>query len=94
MAEKCDLNIKVYQAITRHVRRTTTNIKNIPVKESELSVTHLVCFTYIIIEVRVRAMIFIVTFNNISVISWQSVLLVEETGVSGENHRPAASHRQ
>jgi hypothetical protein len=32
------------------------------------------------------------TFNNISVISWQSVVLVEETGVPGENHRPAASH--
>jgi lysine/ornithine N-monooxygenase len=28
-------------------------------------------------------------FNNISVISWRSVLLVEETG---ENHKPAASH--
>jgi uncharacterized iron-regulated membrane protein len=26
------------------------------------------------------------TFNNISVISWQSVLLVEETGVPRENH--------
>jgi hypothetical protein len=26
------------------------------------------------------------TFNNISVISWQSVLLVEETGGPGENH--------
>jgi hypothetical protein len=32
------------------------------------------------------------TFNNISVISWRSALLVEETGVPGENHRPAASH--
>ena len=32
------------------------------------------------------------TFNNISVISWQSVSLVEETGAPGENHRPAASH--
>jgi hypothetical protein len=29
-------------------------------------------------------MVFNVTFNNISVISWQSVLLVEETGVPGE----------
>jgi hypothetical protein len=29
------------------------------------------------------------TFNNISVISWQSVLLVEETG---ENHQPVAGH--
>jgi hypothetical protein len=28
------------------------------------------------------------TFNNISAISWRSVLLVEETGVLGENHRP------
>jgi len=34
------------------------------------------------------------TFHNISVISWQSALLVEETRVSGENHshRPAVSH--
>jgi hypothetical protein len=27
------------------------------------------------------------TFNNISSISWRSVLLLEETGGSGENHR-------
>jgi len=32
------------------------------------------------------------TFNNISAISWLSVLLVDETGVPGENSRPAASH--
>jgi hypothetical protein len=31
-------------------------------------------------------MVFNATFNNISVISWQSVLLVEETRVPGENH--------
>ena len=30
--------------------------------------------------------------TNISVISWQSVVLVEETGVPGENHRPASSY--
>jgi hypothetical protein len=34
------------------------------------------------------------TFNNISVISWLSVLLVEETWVPGESHRPVASHLQ
>jgi hypothetical protein len=34
------------------------------------------------------------TFNNISAISWWSVLLVEETRVPGENQRPAASHWQ
>ena len=32
--------------------------------------------------------------NNISTISWPSVLLVEETGVPGENHWPVASHWQ
>jgi len=32
------------------------------------------------------------TFNDISVISLRSILLVEETGVPGENHRSAASH--
>jgi hypothetical protein len=36
-------------------------------------------------------MVFDDTFNNISVISWWSVLLVGETRVPGENHRPAAS---
>jgi predicted permease len=37
-------------------------------------------------------MVFNATFNNISVISWRSVLLVEEAGGPGENHRPVASH--
>jgi len=30
--------------------------------------------------------------TNISAISWRSVLLMEETGVPGENHRLVASH--
>jgi hypothetical protein len=40
-------------------------------------------------------MVFNDTFNNISAISdyrGGQVLLVEETGVPGENQRPAASH--
>ena len=37
-------------------------------------------------------MVFKATFNNISVISWRAVFLVEETGVPGENHRPVTSH--
>ena len=36
----------------------------------------------------------IATFNNISGISWRSVLSVEEIGVPGDNHRPAPSHWQ
>jgi len=35
-------------------------------------------------------MVFNSTFNNILVLSWRSVLLVEETGEPGVNHRPVA----
>jgi hypothetical protein len=40
----------------------------------------------------VAVVVFNATFKNISVISWQSVLLVGETGVPGENHPPVVSH--
>jgi hypothetical protein len=40
----------------------------------------------------VRVVVFNVTFNNISVILWRPVLLVEKTRVPVENHRPIASH--
>ena len=33
-------------------------------------------------------MVFNANISNISVISWKSFLLVEETRISGENHRP------
>jgi len=39
-------------------------------------------------------MVFNAIFNTILVISWRSVLLVEETWVPRENHRPVASHWQ
>jgi hypothetical protein len=46
-------------------------------------------------SVKVSVMVFnAATFNNISVISWQSALLVEETGVPGENQRPVANNWQ
>jgi len=41
-----------------------------------------------------EVMVFNATFNNILVISWRSVLFVEETSVPGENYRPASSHWQ
>jgi hypothetical protein len=31
----------------------------------------------------------ILIFGNISAISWQPVLVVEEAGIPGENHRPS-----
>jgi hypothetical protein len=33
------------------------------------------------------------TFNNVSVISWLSVLLVEETGGPGDNQRPTTCRK-
>jgi hypothetical protein len=43
------------------------------------------------LRLMIRFMVFNATFNNISVILWRSVLLVEETRVPRENHRPVAS---
>jgi hypothetical protein len=37
-------------------------------------------------------LVFNATFINISAISWRPVLVVEEAGVPGENHRPRASN--
>ena len=43
---------------------------------------------------RVGSIVLNATSNNILAISWRSGLLMEETGVPGENHRPAESHLQ
>ena len=50
-----------------------------------MSTFKIICKWYL--EIQFRFMVFNATFNNISVISWRSVLLMEETG---KNHRPAA----
>jgi hypothetical protein len=39
-------------------------------------------------------MVFSATFNKIQIYRGGQVLLVEETGVPEENHRPAVSHCQ
>ena len=59
---------------------------------SILWIPHLIMATKDVKLVSVRVMVFNSTFNKISVISWRSVLLVEETRVPGENHRPVTSH--
>ena len=45
-------------------------------------------------EVRVRVRVINTTFNNVSVISWWSVLWVGKPELHGENHGHAASHWQ
>ena len=44
------------------------------------------------VRVKFWVMVFNTTFNSISVLSWWSVLLMEETRVPDENQRPAVSH--
>jgi hypothetical protein len=63
----------------------TLVIKQMPL-EKLLKQKNLICY------IRIMAVVFNSTFNNISVISWWSVLLVEETGVPRENHRHAVYH--
>ena len=57
----------------------------LPASKRQLESTNLLRFGF---------MVFNATFNNISVKSWRSVLLMEETGGPGENHQPAVSHWQ
>ena len=71
---------------------------NIKCCQSYLCVNSYYLFDFIIsfilyrVAILNKVMAFNATFNNISVLSWRSVLLVEETVVPGENNRPAASH--
>ena len=59
----------------------------------------IVCIVYAVHEIitrfRLRFTVFNATFNNISVISWRSVLFLEEIGVLGKKtHWPVESHWQ
>jgi hypothetical protein len=76
-------------------RRISQSDWNIQIKLNYLRVTKgwmlLIRHVWDIFRVRVMVMVLKSTFNNISVISWRSVLLVRATGVTRENHRPATS---
>jgi hypothetical protein len=43
-------------------------------------------------QLSVRVIVFNATFKNISVISWQSVLLEKKPGVPGKHYRSVVSH--
>ena len=85
---------------TKTCRKSLTNYINVCLSHKDVSNTHRhdnyhhhhdspLIFLYWLVG---WFMVFNANFNNISVLLWQSVLLVEETEVSGENHRPATSH--
>ena len=47
---------------------------------------------FVLFFIYIYIFVFNATFSNISAISWRPVLVVEEAGVPGENHRPWASN--
>lgn len=73
-------------------RHNTSNYrKNLSTNSLQFCIFHLSSSSLKIIENKVfRGSD--TTFNNISVISFLSLLLVEETGVPEESHRHVASH--
>jgi len=69
--------LQVGQALSSSLFR----FENSKICSNRVKLTNLV-----MIGVKIRVMVFNAIFNNISVISLRSVLLVEETGVPEENH--------
>ena len=74
------------------MRFKNMSIRVSPMKEHICHIIH--HLKHSLCRIMVRIMVFSATFNNISVISWLSVLLGEEIGVPGENNRPVTSHWQ
>jgi hypothetical protein len=69
-----------------HISRGVDRIVHYDVFEAWI-----VSFTMMYLRL-VIVMVFNATFNNISAISWRSILLVEKTGGSGKKHRPVEIH--
>jgi hypothetical protein len=49
-------------------------------------------FEQLNLNLNLEFLVFNATFSNVSTMSWRPVLVVEETVVPGENHRPWASN--
>ena len=63
-------------------------------KTSKEQVISMLSVGYILVRhiMFVCLMVLNATFKNISVISWRSVLVMEEIGVPKENNQPVSSH--
>ena len=69
---------------TNHIINITTKFRlNFIIKTSNLFLSYRFDLIFVLNA----------TFSNISAVSWQPVLVVEEAGVPCENHRPWASNR-
>jgi hypothetical protein len=77
------LACSILSFIINHLSDSGTNLENVRINVNQETT-----------KTKLMVRVLNLTFNYISVISWRSVLLVEETGVPWENYRTAASHRQ
>jgi len=84
----CCLYFDILLLITPFVSSNSSSTRWIIIGPWE-PLIHIIALMY-----RVKVMGFKSTFNNILVLFWQSVLLVEVTGVPKEKHRPATNHWQ
>ena len=81
--------------------KTKKNTKEVSTTNHKLNIMSITISTYLrsIVAYLPWCCLFVVcfmkldpTYNNISDISWRSVLWVGKIGGPGENHRPVASH--
>ena len=75
-------------------RKNQQGLSRVPDFADSVQKKSSVCRMWLIYAIGLGLWGFNATFNNISIIQCQSVLLVEKTWVPGENHQPTASHWQ
>jgi hypothetical protein len=84
LSVRTTLNVRILMDLTSVCVMMDTTVLEMFVLVSQIILMHL--------SFRFRLMVVNATFNNISVILWRSILLVEKNRVPGKNHQPAASH--
>jgi hypothetical protein len=85
---------KVYMGFSDNLTNYEVNSEWVAWRQKPVLLEELISINNFVLSYPVWFMVFNATFNNISAISWRSILMVEETGVPGENHRPVKSHWQ
>ena len=81
------LNGTIVQRYVNHLELVLSCCLSAPVKNRLVIMLNRFClFVCLFACLFACLMVFNATFNNIAVISWRSVLMVEETGGPGENH--------
>ena len=86
------LQPQYFFGLTRPVLQTMIYCTRVSDTQYFSPTMHLVSKYHFAILILVGFMVFNAPFNNITVILWWFILLVEDTEVSEENHRPAVNH--